>query len=469
MSTSMRPRHAPISENSKFQLQPKDRAEEEALYRLIKIGPLIAYDTSQGPRQAIELECARRATLRPGASSPSKVSVRTLRRWVQAFQRNGFEGLRPAPRNDRGHGRHLPESLKTMLMAIRKEYPGASTPVILECLRRSQDPETAQAAAAATPATLNRFFGSVSLRRCAGKTATHSGERRKWSAANPGDIWHADVCHGIALAVPGTPNKKPLRVHGILDDASRRVLTLSAASDELEITMIDLLVRATRRYGAPKTLYLDNGATYRGDMLALVCARLHIRLVHAKAYDPEARGKMERFWRTLREQCLMFVGSEKSHDDVQADLQCFLDQSYHPRAHSSLLGQSPNQVWQRARLRPVSEAELADALEVRSPTRVRNDGSVMHESLFFQVPRTFLCGKKACLITSLYDPRRIELEFDGKRYPLTRVDAVRNGVRGRHPAHVAQIDTQVVTRSGFDPNVARKNAAPSPENEGGDE
>jgi transposase InsO family protein len=404
--------------------------------------------------------------LRPGATKPTKVSVRTLRRWLAAFQKNGFDGLRPTPRNDRGHGRKLPDFVKEMLMAIRKEYPGASTPLILEFLRKSEDQATREAAQNLAPATLNRFFRSLELRRFSTTKPTHSGERRKWNAANPGDVWHADVCHGIQCSVPGTGKTLPLRVHGILDDASRRVLTLCAASDEREVTMIDLLVRAIRRFGAPKMLYLDNGATYRGEMLELVCARLSIRLVHAKPYDPQARGKMERFWRTLREQCLSFIDSHKSHDDVQMDLQRFLDHTYHPRAHASLLGLSPNQVWGKARLRAVGEDEIAVALEVRRSVLVRNDGSVMHESQFYQVPKTFLCGKKAMLVTSLYDARRVYLEFEDIRYSLTRVDAVHNGLRGRGKDTAQQ---SLPAKTGFDPNALRKRLANSEGNGGAHE
>ena len=68
--------------------------------------------------------------------------------------------------------------------------------------------------------------------------------------------------------------------------------------------MLSLLVDALREYGRPRTLYLDNGSTYRGEALAVACHRLSIRLAHAQPYDPQARGKMERFWRTARERCI---------------------------------------------------------------------------------------------------------------------------------------------------------------------
>ena len=52
-------------------------------------------------------------------------------------------------------------------------------------------------------------------------------------------------------------------------------------------------------------------APYRGEVLITVCHRLGIVLLHAKPYDPQARGKMERFWRTLREQVLVFCTAEE--------------------------------------------------------------------------------------------------------------------------------------------------------------
>jgi transposase InsO family protein len=80
--------------------------------------------------------------------------------------------------------------------------------------------------------------------------------------------------------------------------------------------MLELVVRAIRRHGAPTTLYLDNGATYRGKILHQICARLDINVLHARPYDPQARGKMERIWRTLREGVLDHLGAVSSLHDA---------------------------------------------------------------------------------------------------------------------------------------------------------
>lgn len=95
--------------------------------------------------------------------------------------------------------------------------------------------------------------------------------------------------------------------------------------------MIELLTAAVRTYGKPETLYLDNGSTYRSEALATMCCRLKISLKHAQPYDPKARGKMERFWRSLREGSLGFLGELTSLHEVQVRLLAFLDRHYHDR------------------------------------------------------------------------------------------------------------------------------------------
>ena len=73
---------------------------------------------------------------------------------------------------------------------------------------------------------------------------------------------------------------------------------------------------------------LDNGSTYRGDVLKTACARLEITLLHAKPYDPQARGKMERSWRTLRDGLLTYLGDVASLAEINRHLQAFLDKRY---------------------------------------------------------------------------------------------------------------------------------------------
>src|SRR5262249_26400695 len=151
---------------------------------------------------------------------------------------------------------------------------------------------------------------------------------------------------------------------------------------------------ALRVHGKPDALYLDNGSTYRGEILQTVCARLDITLLHAKPYDPQARGKMERFWRTLREGCLEHLRAVDSLQDLNARLRALSQKRYRVAPHSGLLGKSPAKVYAT---RPageghVDETTLRAALTIRSRRRVSNDNIVSLDGAAWELDQGFLAG-----------------------------------------------------------------------------
>lgn len=56
---------------------------------------------------------------------------------------------------------------------------------------------------------------------------------------------------------------------------------------------------AIMQAGQPKALFVDNGRQYRSKWLKHACDKLGIRLLHAKEYSPESKGKIKRFNRTV--------------------------------------------------------------------------------------------------------------------------------------------------------------------------
>jgi putative transposase len=194
-------------------------------------------------------------------------------------------------------------------------------------------------------------------------------------------------------------------------------------------------------------MYLDNGSTYIGDMLRIACERLDVTLIHAKPYDAPARGKMERFWRTLREACLDFIGTMTSLHDVQARLLAFLDE-YHKTPHGGLLGKTPAEVWANARTRVVDETELSAALTVRTRRRVRKDGTVDISGVPWQLDQSFLAGGLVTIAVDMTGAAEPVVEHDGRRYVLRPVDVVAAGkTRRKRPAPESD-DTDTVP---FDP------------------
>jgi putative transposase len=269
-----------------------------------------------------ELRAALRAIsqdlfLVPGTDRHQHFSVTTLERWYYALRRFGMVGLQPKVRTDRGRARALTDEQKKLVFDIRCEFPHASAPLILKTLQREGRIDNK----AISAATLRRYFAQEGVQKSIASKSERA-PRLRWQAETAGTLFHADVCHGPSICVAG--RIRPLRVHAILDDASRYIVAIRVAYTEKESDMLTLLVMAWRAWGTSNLLYLDNGATYRGEVMATACARLGTTVMHAKPYDPRARGKMERFWRTLREGCLSYLGAQCSLDEVNTRVQLTL-------------------------------------------------------------------------------------------------------------------------------------------------
>jgi hypothetical protein len=184
-------------------------------------------------------------------------------------------------------------------------------------------------------------------------------------------------------------------------------------------------------------MYLDNGATYRGEALKLACERLGITLIHARPYDAPARGKMERFWRSLRQGCLDYMGSMTSLHDVQVRLDAWLDQHYHRTPHAGLMGKAPAEVWDAAarERKPddLDEDKLRTALTIRERRRVRRDTTVSVAGQTYELDQGFLAGRivtvARCLLPDVAQPPWVE--HDGKRFGLHPSDPVANSRKPR--------------------------------------
>ena len=403
-------------------LKPKDHAEAVALFRASVIGSLGCREMSRGDL-AEELRVLSEKRFRPPGSPVTRsYGVSTLERWYYAHRAGGVAALRPKPRSDRGFAQTLTDEQRTLLCDIRRDYPGASVPLILRTLVADGRLQNG----AVSAATLRRLYAEAGLdRRTLRMDGKGSRERRRWAVERPGQLWHADVCHGAKLKIDG--RAVPLRIHAILDDASRAIVAIRACDNEREVEMLALLVEAVRMDGKPEVLYLDNGSTYRGDALATACGRLDIKLLHAAPYDPQARGKMERFWRTLREGCLDFMGEMQSLHDVQARLLAFVDEHYHHAGHGGLMGRAPADIYGKREPAHVTEQALGDALIVRARRRVRGDGTLAIGGTDWELAHGFLAGQLVTIGRSfLHTSEAPWVEHEEQRLPLTPVEPTAN-------------------------------------------
>lgn len=96
------------------------------------------------------------------------------------------------------------------------------------------------------------------------------------------------------------------------------------------------LMAGVRSHGKPQRFYTDNGACYASKHLKFACANLGIHLIHTPPGQPRGRGKVERFFRTVRDQ---FLDGHKSPVHTLEGLNKAFSQwlaGYHQRIHGAL-------------------------------------------------------------------------------------------------------------------------------------
>lgn len=402
-----------------------------ALFRLSVIGDLLAQELPRG-ELLVELKArAKRRYRPPGADTTRTYSTKTLERWYYQARRAPL-ALLPAPRA-RGFARALTDDQRQLLLDMRAAHRSAPIELVLqEAVRHGLI-----AQGAVSTATLARLFRQAGLVRQSKNKATRRGDvqRRRWQAAHPGQLWHGDVCH-VVLADPDSKKKKrKVLVHGLLDDASRYFVALSVRPTERERDMLEIFCGALLQHPAPSTLYLDNGSTYRGEILALVCARLGIALVHAPPYSPENRGKMERVWRSMRSRCADHLPGTATRHDVEQALWAWLDADYHRRPHASLMGQTPRRRYIEGRpaRRPLTATELAKALEIESRRRVKKDGTFSVDSVVYEVDGRHLHGRWVQIVTDGLTGKLLRVSYQEHAVRFGRCEPVNNARRRRAP------------------------------------
>ena len=428
------------------------RGEQVALFRLSVIGDLLAQDLDRGDLLRQLEERAKKRYRLPGAASTRTFHLKTLQRWYYLAKKDLAGGLVPESRA-RGFARELAPETREILLEMRREHPSASA----EILRSEAIRHGVIAADAVSLSTLRRFYRLADLPRVSRRVADRPSDvqRRRWQARSPGDLWHGDVCHLSLLDEHGDARR--VLVHGLLDDASRYCLALAPRLQEREQDMLEVFCGALLRHPPPTTLYLDNGACYRGDVLQLVCKRLGINLVHAQPYSPEARGKMERLWRSMRQRCTDHLPPRSTLHQVGQALWAWLDADYHVRPHAGLLGVSPRKRFldgAEGRRAPLTPRELASALEVELTRKVKKDCTFEIEGTVYEVGGRHLAGKTISLFVDALTDRLLRAAWKDQPVRFGLCDPKANRHRSRAPTSAIETKAAAASDVPFDPITA---------------
>jgi len=206
------------------------------------------------------------------------------------------------------------------------------------------------------------------------------------------------------VAIPGRGRRKSYLI-AFLDDATRVVPYCAFALSENTQAFLPVFKQALVRRGLPQRLYVDNGANYRSQQLALICAKLGVALIHGRPYQPQGKGKMERWFRTVRAQLLSRLdpADTDSLERLNRRLWAWVEGEYHLTPHRGLDDHTPLDGWamcaDQVRL-PAPTLDLDALFLFETKRRVQRDRTVSLNGALFEVDAA-LIGQ---IVTLRYDP-----------------------------------------------------------------
>lgn len=348
----------------------------------------------------------------------------------------------PLVRSDSGTYRNLDLSVRMALRELKMENPKWTLGTLLAKLRERYVLGPNEQI---NRATCYRFLQSLDLTSALGAHA----DRRSFEAAYPNAIWQCDVLHGPQVKTDvGTLRKSYLIA--ILDDHSRLITHAQFCLNETADALKKCLLQAMQKRGVPQKFYVDNGACYRADGLASTCAWIGIALIHSRPYVPQGRGKIERFFRTVRDSFLARLPIEpQSIISINEQFSSWLE-LYHNREHGST-AQTPVQKYtaDMASVRP-APANLESFFREKEDRVVRKDRTVQLGGKFYEVPQG-LIGKKVELRFFADEPDKIEVYLQKDSHGFARhVNIHLNASLGRDFASTGRqiqtkkLDTEIV-------------------------
>jgi transposase InsO family protein len=267
------------------------------------------------------------------------VSRRTYYRWRARYRAHGVAGL--VDRSSRPHRspRRLALEHERTIAELRQQ--------------RQWGPDRIAAVTGFGRATVHRVIRRLGLQR---RPRVREPVRR-YQRQQPGELVHVDtkklasLNHRLGQRIshdrqnhPRTPVGYQV-IYAAIDDATRLGYT-EQLGDERGETAAAFLVRASTFFaeqgvGVQRVL-TDNGSPFRSHAWAVACADLGVRQRYTRPYRPQTNGKVERFFRTLLDECL-YAQSFGSDHERGLGLTSFLCYYNAERPHLGLRGLTPRQ------------------------------------------------------------------------------------------------------------------------------
>ena len=250
-------------------------------------------------------------------------------------------------------------------------------------------------------------------------------ERRAFEAPFAGYLYQTDIMYGPFVMVRqpnGRFHKKQTYLIAVIDDYSRLICHAEFFISQTLMDYLKVLEQSILKRGIPERIYCDNGKVFLSDQVKRIGAEIGTRVIHTKVRDAAAKGKIERWFQTVRSQ---FLENHEHIDRLNKLNSAFFGwvETYNQNLHTGICC-TPMEKWLMSPRSPriLHEAFDSDDIFWLETTRVvRKDGTFSLNSVRYETNYT-LAGNKVTIRYNSQTASGIRVYHDGSfiglSYPL---------------------------------------------------
>lgn len=360
-----------------------EKQQEIALMRYGAIAPLIAgLDENYPSKTAFYTEISNKGLVGPDGRVHHYAPA-TIEKWYLNYQNHGFDALMPKSRADAGMSRKLDDDLQERIRYFKMNYPRMSAAAIYRQLKTDGSIINGQV----SESTVCRFVNQLQneLRQ------TPNRDMRRYERPHINEVWCGDSSVGPRLT-DKDGKKHRIYIIALIDDASRFITGIDVFYNDNFVNLMSVMKSAISKYGRPKVLNFDNGKSYKNKQMELLAARIGTTLSYCQPYTPTGKAKIERWFRTLKDQWMAGLDMQDFHslDELRGSLHSYV-QRYNQTPHSSLRGMSPQDRFfsepEQIRRLPADDIDQNFLLEIER--RVSADCVIVIDQIEYEVDCRF--------------------------------------------------------------------------------
>ena len=225
-------------------MQDKDR-EAIALFRFGLIAPLLNQQVESKKDYLAEV-CSQ--VHQVPYYGPREYSPKTLEEWLRLYKKEGFEGLKPSVRADKGLYRRIPQELQPKILELREKRRDLPASMFYDWLIE-------QGVMKRCDFSYSTVYRLLKKHNLLGKEKRKEPERKRFAYDTVNTLWQTDATQGPYLQ--DGQKKRPTYLLAFLDDCSRVVPAARFSFTEKTEDLMAVFEEALLRRGIPSMVYAD--------------------------------------------------------------------------------------------------------------------------------------------------------------------------------------------------------------------